>query len=625
MYSNIQTEILGVIKKQSRNYPVTIKELEEHFECSNSLIHRHIKKLEGGELIEAKRVAKPKGGLTYYKAPDVEWPRYLGKKCFNCHNKSTISICIFHEELADMEIIIKPERVGVKLTENTVACEYFMERKTHWNRKRLEEFLDQIRRFTKTDNGFKISYHCVKCGTELSTLGSGLVAKLGSSVLRCEDCDSFYKILFDYKKKVFKVHYNKEIGLEYKRKFLEVTKESDPEKLYSSESLGIVIPDLQLSKFNFRTRTLTVSNWVGKLEELNYLVAKKEEDYRYLEELLEAKGYKKISLILGMDKLVSPVPTKQQIGLLKLLRVIMIINKEFCIAMLISRITIIEKIHELFKGEKEALVKRAKAEIKRIIEEVKRKSWITPKEWNKFEMRGGKEMWKVIAIYLESLGIFFPGRGKSRLVNDPSTPHRLFFAYSAIDTLINGVYGKGGEFVKRYCSDIGFCWNGLPGFCHGKTRGGVFGLHLDLREQEKILVLPNLVEAIKEGKIDPKEVQYLRGRKREKIFYINPESDLEDQLNEVKEEALSGKINERLARNVIREYYLHGKQWINDLLRRSYDYEVRHHGVEYQPWAIINMKVWGMMGGKEREQLINYLRKEQRKIGFKPLTVLEIN
>ncbi|MBY8995988.1 MAG: winged helix-turn-helix transcriptional regulator, partial [Candidatus Heimdallarchaeota archaeon] len=381
MSNIIQTEILAMIKKQSNFYPVTIKELEEYFEYSNSLIHRHIKKLEGKGFIKAKRVAKPKGGVTYYKTPKVEWPKHLGKKCFDCHNKSTISICIFYEELADMGIKIKPERVGVKLTENTVACEYFMKRKTHWNRKRLEEFLDEIRRITKTDYGFKISYHCVKCGAELSTLGSGFIAKLGSSVLRCGECDSFYKILFDYKKKVFKVHYNKEKGLEYKRKFLEVAGESNPEKLYSSESHGIAIPELQLSKFNFRTRTLTVSNWVGKLEELNYIVAKKEEDYRYLEELLEAKGYKEISLILGMDKLVSPAPTKQKIGLLRLLRAIMIINKEFCIAMLISRITIIERIHELFDREREVLVKKAKMEIKRVIEEVKQKPWITPKEW----------------------------------------------------------------------------------------------------------------------------------------------------------------------------------------------------------------------------------------------------
>ncbi len=330
-------------------------------------------------------------------------------------------------------------------------------------------------------------------------------------------------------------------------------------------------------------------------------------------------------MILGADKLVSPPPTKQQVGMLRLLRVMMIINKEFCIAMLISRITVIEKIHFIFRRQKEVLVRRAVTRIEEIIKEVENKTWLIPKEWNNYEMRAGKEMWRVIGNYLKSIDVFFPGRVDSRLVNDPSIPHRVYFAFSAIDSLINGTYSKSGEFVKEYCSEIGFCWDGLPGICHGKTSGGVFGLHLDLREQEKILVLPYLLAAILEKRIDIKDVQYLRGRKREKIYYVRPESELDEQLMKIVEETLTGYLNDRICKTVIRDYYLHSKQWLNDLIRKSNFHEVEHHGVDYQPWAIINERVWEMMGGKEREKLICKIQQEHVKMEFKPLTVIQIN
>ena len=625
MIDKIQREILSYIKKQSSNYPVTIKELEDFFGYSNSLIHRQVKFLEKNGVLEAKRVAKTKGGVTFYKTPDEDWPKYFRKKCSDCHNKSSINTCIFHEELAELGIISEPNRIGMKLTRNTFACKDFIEKKTHWKRKKLEEFLDENRNITQTKFGFEIGYHCPQCDTELASLGRGFIAKLGSSVLRCECCDSFVKILYDSKRKGFFVHYNEEKGIEYKENFVNANGIEAPEKLYSSDSFGIVIHDLSESEFNFRTRTLTVSNWIGKLDELKYIVAKKEKDYNELQALLEAKGYNEINLILGADKLVSPPPTKQQVGLLRLLRVMMIINKEFCIAMLISRITVIKKIHLLFSRQKEVLVKNAIIEIKRIIKEVENKSWLAPKEWNNFEMRAGKEMWRVIGTYLSSIGVFFPGRVDSRLVNDPSLPHRLNFAYSAIDTLINGVYSKSGEFVKEYCSKIGFCWNGLPGICHGKTFGGIFGLHLDLREQEKILTLPNLLDAIKEKRIDTKDVQYLRGRKRERIYYIHPESELDEQLMKIVEESLTRSINERIGKMVIRDYYMHSKQWLNDLLRKSNYHEVKHHGIDYQPWAIINEHVWEMIGSVDRENLINKIRQDHENIGFKPLTLMQVN
>lgn len=627
MLNKIQTEILGKITSNSDNYPVTINDLVEKLGYSNSLIHRHITKLKEMKLLDAKRVARTKGGIVFYKTPEAEWPKHLGKRCFKCHVKSSITDCTFHEELAERGFIIRPDRVGVKLTKNTYACdEGFIERKMNWCRRRLEEFLDQNRQIIDAENELKISYHCAKeeCNAELPVLGNEFIAKLGSSVVRCEECDSFYKTIYNHKKKAFYVHYNTEKGKEYKRNFLRVTKEIEPEDLYSSDKHGIVIHDLRECNLNFRNRTLTVNNFVGKMNDIMYIVTKRKEDSDYLEEILPAKGYE-IDIILGDDKLISPPPIKQHIGLLGLLRKTNIANKDFCIPMLKNRIMIIKQTHKLFGEEKEILVRKAIKSIEKIMDEVKEKRWITPKEWNAFEMRAGKEMWGVISAYLGKLGIAFPGRVKSRKVNDPSLPHRKYYAYSQIDTLINSIFGISGDFVKKYCIEIEFCWDGYPGLCHKKTKGGVFGFHLDLREPEKILPILNLLKAIKDGRINPKEVLYYRGRNREKIYYVKQGTELYEQLREIVEESQNQIVNGKKGKHVIREHHRQGKQWLKDIQRSSNYYEVKHHGIDYQPWAIIKENVWSMMGKEKKNQLIKFLRQEHQKTRFKPLTIREVN
>ncbi|MHA1366657.1 MAG: winged helix-turn-helix domain-containing protein [Candidatus Heimdallarchaeota archaeon] len=628
MLNPIQREILNLITKNAKEYPVTINDLVKQLGKSNSLIHRHTKKLEEKGLIESKRVVKTKGGETFYKTLNTEWPKNLGKKCFDCQNKGSNARCTFHNELAELEKGIRPDREGVELTKNTYACgEGFIERRMNWRRKRLEEFLEENRRITETENGLKISYHCANenCKAELPILGDEFIAKIGSSVIRCEECNSFYKTIYNKKKNAFYVHYNIENGKEYKRNFLRITKEIEPEGLYSSDTLGIVIHDLREININFRMRTLAVNNWVGKLTDIEYIVAKKEEDRDYLEELLPAKGYEKIDIILGADELISPPPIKQNVGMLRLLRETLVANKDFCISMLRNRITIIKRIHGLFNREKEFLVKESVKTIEQLIIEVKGRKWITSTDWNYFEMRGGNAMWGVIKAYLAKLGVEFPGRGKCRLVTDPSLPHRRFYAYSNIDTLINGIFGIVGDYGKEYCNEINLCWDGYPGLCHEKTKRGVLGFHFDLKEPSKLLPIPNLIEAIKDGQIEIKNVPYFRGRNREKIYYVKKGTELEEQMREVVEEMKRGIVNGKRGKEVVREQYRQGKQWLKDMYRRSNYYEIKHHGADYQPWAIMKEKVWEMMGKEERSKLMSFLRKEHQKTKFRPLTIMELN
>ncbi|MHA1155240.1 MAG: hypothetical protein ACTSQK_03950, partial [Candidatus Heimdallarchaeota archaeon] len=332
-----------------------------------------------------------------------------------------------------------------------------------------------------------------------------------------------------------------------------------------------------------------------------------------------------IDIILGDDTLTSPPPIKQNVGLLQLLRKTNIVNIDFCLPMLENRIVIAKEVHNIFGRKNELLIRDAIKYIEKIISEIKQKPMITPGEWNKFEMRAGKQMWDVIKYYLEKEGIPFPGRGKNRLVEDPSLPHRKAYAYSKIDTLINGVFGISGDFVKEYCYEINFCWDGYPGINHGKTRGGIYGFHLDLREPEKPLSLFVLLEAIRDGEITTKDVQYFRGRHREKVYYLKKDTELFDKLQEISENAQKRMINGKKAKHVVREHFRGGNQWLKDLQRRSNYYEVTHHSIEYQPWAIIKEKVWDVMGNVEKTNLTNYLKQIHQQIGFKPYQIWEIN
>ena len=627
MTNEMLEKIFEKIREKSKTYPVTIKELAEELQISNGSLDRYIKILLKQGLIEGKRVTTPKGGVTYYKTPEGEWPEHLGRKCSECQFKAKNKTCTYHNELTERGVILRPERVKVTLRKNTGACDDFVERNMRLYSRKLERFLDENRRITVTEEGLKISYHCAneECKAELITLGEDFIATIGSSVIRCGECNAYYKTLFDKKKQEFRVHYNIEKGREYRKNFTKATKGEEPEKLYESDRYGIVIQNLEDTNFNFRTKTLAVNNWIGNLKRIKYLVVKREQDYELIKELLERKKYGDIDIISGAEKLVSPPPMKQHIGVLRLLREIKIMNKEFCYAMLISRITVIEKINEQFGRTKETVARIAIKKIEEIIAKMEGEKWLTAGEWNNLEMRAGNAMWGVVKEYLKTMGIDFPGRGNNRLVEDISVPHRRFYAYSPIDTLINGVFGLAGEFVKEYLMEIEFCWDGLPGLCHKNTQGGVFGLHLDMREPEKILTLPYLIEGLQNGLINIENIQYYRGRNRQKIFYIKKGTEIEEQLREIVETMKRGKINEKKAKEEIKNYYRQGKQWISNLYRRSNYHGIEHHGEEYLPWAIIQENVWQVLGREEQGELIKKLRKEHKEIGFKPLTAWEIN
>ncbi len=618
--NEIQEKILTQIINHTGVYPITIKNIKNQLGCSNAFVAKNIKVLEKEKRVDKKEVVWIKGRIAFYKLSKNTWPEFIGKKCKDCHNKSTIDTCIFYEELADAGYIEEPRRVMKKLDHDTIACQWFIDRKTNWERKKFQDFLDETRKVTKTETGYKTSYHCKFCGEELP-IGNGFIAKLGSSVIRCINCESIIKLVFKEKENLFRVIYAEEKGDVYREHFYKSSGIFSTIVPYVGTKHGIVIPDLKSCTLNFNTKTLIVCNWVGKLTTLEYIVARKKSDYDYLLDVLPSKGYKKIHVIFGGEKIKSPPPIKQQVGILNILRETKIANKEFCLATLVSRRTILQRISHHLDKEK---LKSTLTLIETKIQELNRKTSITPSEWNDLDRDAAKNMWWTLAAFFKKIGIYFPGRGSARLMQDNFKPYGLHFSYSAIDTLINGVYDKARDYVKEYCTKINFCWDGLPGICHGKTKGGVFGLHLDMSEPVKLVVVPFLIEALVNEEIIPNQVQYKYGRRRQKVFFVYPQSELDEQLEKIVKEALNSKMNGKIGRRKINDYYLEGKYWLNDLIMKSNNYEIKHHGVTFQPWAIIREGVWGLLDRKEKDQFVKELRNYHNEIGFKPLALKEV-
>jgi len=624
--SKVQKEIMRIITNILYTRPVTIQDLEDRTDFSNSLIHRHVTELTKSGLLEKQQVNQPKGrSIAFYQLAGKTWPKHLGKKCGDCHNFNSKTSCTFYEEIDCRGS--HPKYTQEKITKDTYTCyDGFIPRKRNWYRMRLEKFLARARKVTETEKGLLITYHCLRkdCKAELTTLGNAWIARLGSSVVRCKECDSFYKMLYIKKRNAFYVNYNLEKGIEYKRNFQKLTKEKEPEELYSSERHGVVVHDLRDCIINWRTRTLIVNNYVGKLPELKYIVANRRDDYEELLDLIPSRGYD-IDIILGEERLVSPPPIKQLVGLLQLLREGTIANKDFCLPMLENRIMFTIEVGKIFGEEKEQKIRKAVKEIRVLINAVKEKQTVTPDEWNFYEMRAGNEMWGVVKHFLKREGIPFPGRGKCRLVEDPSLPHRKAYAYSEIDTLINGVFGINGDLVKEYCCEINFCWDGYPGINHGITKRGIFAFHFDMKEPEKLLPVLVLLEAIRDGELTTKEVRYFRGKHREKVYYLEKETELFDKLTKITEEAQKRVVNGKKMVHIVREHFRGGQQWLKDLQRRSSYYEVTHHGIDYQPWAIIKEKVWNVLPKTEKIKLLKFLKQEHQQIGFKPFQIWEIN
>ena len=86
------------------------------------------------------------------------------------------------------------------------------------------------------------------------------------------------------------------------------------------------------------------------------------------------------------------------------------------------------------------------------------------------------------------------------------------------------------------------------------------------------------------------------------MFFLYPDSELVEQVEKLVKRALNSKLNSNIGRRVIENYFMGGKFWLKNFHRKSNNYQIEHHGVEYQPWAIIKEEVWKVLAAEQKQQ-----------------------
>lgn len=635
---------LSLIESHKGIYPIHTKEIEKIQKISNAKACAELHKLQKDGKIFSKKVTWLKGYKTFHILSDQQWPTFLSTKCRKCHYKSTIKSCNFHNDLHKQGYKCDLSRIDVKLPKNVVGCPWYISRSTGWKTLALEEFyeisVNRSGNFVNQKNTHLImansedylleneksemflpKYHCIFCSDVIYQLGTGFLPLLGSSAFRCGNCESLYKLVYDDKEEKFFVLCAEEFGDIYRHNFEQIANAPSDMEIYSGSNYGISIPKNVDYFLDTVSETLVVANWMGKLCSLDYIVVRNKEDYETLKETL-AEDYSNIGIINGEDLLVSTNPTIEEIGILKLLRKTKLLNVTFCLSTLESRKTVLS----LLKGVvNEELRLESIQKIDKQIRKLKRFQLLSIKDWNEIDMNAANAMFKPLRDFLVSEGIEFPGRCLGRHVTDPFRPYGLYYAYSEIDTIINGLMRITSNEIKQYCSKINFCWDGLPGICHGKTRGGVFGFHLDLIEPFKLAALTILCKTILEGKFDLEKIQNIIGRRRQKIYFVDPKSVLNKQLIEEVNFALNQQGRKISVRQEFEHYFLQMKFWIQGLIENSYTIRIRHHNQEFAAWTVIQYQIWQFLNDEQIQRIVLELEQTITKLKVISYTFQKIN
>ena len=634
--TELQRDVLEIIRSHQGFYPITAKEIYKQVGKTVQKVHDILRILREKNLIKSRSFKWMKGKKLFHILYSNEWPEFLFYTCGECHSKSTIKSCVFHYELYNLENNCDLSRIDVKVSRDSPGCPWFITRAEPQSRLQLQDFLEKAKEvkcgelLTIPDqsdpNDFLFlgnetaleqmlpQYCCLFCSYPLYSIGLGFIPLLGSSVVRCLNCESLYKLVFIEEESTWYVLYAKEQGELFRRNFVKLAGLPSPITPYEGKRYGIVIPREGHYILDTVAEFLIIDNWIGKLGELDYIITRSTKDFLELRELL-GKDYSQISILNGEEKLVSPPPTPQQVGMLRLLRQSQLLNKSFCKSIMESRITLLNLLGGLIPENSR---KKAINKVNKRLLKLQRIALLSVKEWNTLDMHAANAMWKPIAELVKEVGFSFPGRGLGRYVDDPFKPHAFVYGYSAIDTIINAVFRKILLIVEKYCTKINFCWDGLPGICHKETHGGVFGFILDLIEPFRLPTLSLLCEVLHTGSLLPEEVPYIVGRRRQPIYYISYDGSLDKRLTELIDNVLKSNWSGKNFKLEIEKYFSQVKFGLQELIELSYEYELIHHGQRFTPWAVMNYQLWNHLSEVQRKEILAFLIKTLRKGVLQP-------
>lgn len=638
----IAETILSLIENHQGRYPITIRELQDQLGCSNAWVNGQLRKLQTARKIHSRKVTWMKGYQVFHLPAGVEWTPFLSTTCGKCHYRSTIKTCVLHNDLQEHGYPCDYSRVGVKLPKDCVSCPEHIPRVTRLRRKPLEVFLALSSRkkclakvphellLTEEEEFFSEEsfpeemlprYYCLFCSYPLHQLGRGFFPLLGSSSTRCFNCESLYKLEYNYTEEKFYVVFAEERGDLYREKFQQLAGVPCEVEPYSSNFFGVVIPKEGHYILDTVTETLIIDNWMGLLSSLDYIVTRSKKDYQELKAAL-AEDYPDIQLIDGQELLISPEPTAEQVGLLRLLRKTKLMNASFCRTTLESRKTVLCLLKGSVNEEKRL---KGLAVVEKQLRLLGRYQLLDAKTWNTIDMHAAKAMFEPIKELFEDEGITFSGRGLERFVKCPFKPYNYYYAYTVINTIINGLMEKTEDLVKECCAKIKLCWDGLPGLCHVDTHGGQFEFHLDLVEPFKLVTLVAFCTKFNHRSVDIEKVHMVLGRRRQKLYCVKAMSELNRQLDELVEQAFQRRGRKHSIRLELEEYFLQVKLWLQGLVVRSYTCRILHHGQHFTSWAVMTYQLWEFLTEEQKESLKKQLTRSLEAIPFEPYVFQSAN
>ncbi len=626
-------------------FPATTIEIAVKAELAIGTVSDILQKLRRSKKIKVRNFKWFTKEKKFYIPYDMTWPDYMEKTCNICENWNRFTrSCTFYQELATDGYRVDKERLKKKIPPELTACKWYMERIT-----RALQTFSSLQNFAEETCDLEVwwqkekqdehylfvpkvpmqAYKCHFCKKPIPQLGWGSLPLIGSAIVSCNYCGSFYKLIMDKKLEEYTVIASEEKYHEYAKRYYIFTGRELPKPNYTSSEYGFSIYEFnEETDLHDEIETFTNKNIFAFYNQLKFLVVRKKEYQSILQQRL-GEEHPQIRIMFAEEPPKSVEPTKQQKGAVGLLREYGPANYDYSIDLLWSKMTTLEEIEELVNKRK--LMKAQEEIIKPIFELQrleKKGQKLTSERWNILDGLAAKAMWEVIKPVVESHGFGMPNRSRARHVeNDRLRPYGLYPSYSRGNTIFNGALRKITNVFIEKCNKYQFPWEGLEGICHKKTSGGIYGFLLDNSEGIKQTAIPTTLKTIAEGRITPEMVKTVRMRKRMEIAYIKQDSQANHELDKDTEKLTKMKVvavihgeEKKTTLSKAIEYQVQSlKKLLEDIVWLD-DTTIIIDGTKYTPWAVAAENRWDEVTEKQRLKMGCSLKKiiEQAKSYFTP-------
>ncbi len=575
---------------------------------------------------------------------EMTWPEYLFYACKDCENWNRFTReCTFLQELYSKGFQLDILRVKKKITPKLTACKWLIKRNSRalHTFPTLQDFAEKVADISlwwneeERDSHYLFlpiipfqTYRCCFCNKPLPKFGWVCLPLVGSSIMTCDYCSSFFKLFYDKKSEAYGVIASEEKFHEYKRNYKIITGD-DPEPNYFYEKYGLSLYDFDLEEeLIIDIDTLSTANIFGFLCQIKFLAVRDKDLYYDLNEQLKVK-HPHIDILLVDEPLVSIQPTKHQIGAAGTLRHTSVASYDYAFRLLWSRRYSLDELGDF--ASKRMIRESLETITKQILilqRKLRSKEQLTSVEWNRLDAKAAKEMWQIIKPIMEEHKFEMPNRFRSRHLEEVHLkPYGLYTSYSSGNTIVNGAFKKISDKYNEKCSELDFPWDGLEGICHKKTTGGVYGFSLDNQECFKTATIATTIESIVDERITPDMLLSTRLRKHMPIYFLkanlpayeeltrNCDSILKKRIlhenNGSEQETTIEKAMEHLIKNL--------KKLLNDVTWKD-EVTVTVNGTKYCAWAVVANNMWKELSHKQKQRIINATREtyEQAKSYFQP-------